>query len=173
MDDYYEFVRFQESKLTLLDWTNRDQAPVAEPMLWSGTLNDGETVSFNIILMEQDNKDAGPIKQAVKAVLTGVAAVAGDNPAVKKAVAAATALADLLPANTTDDVIGAFSVTLTNSGGKLQSAWTPISNVDIRQGETGSTTTMNETDPVVVHNHLSGTARQILRCTQQARAATM
>ena len=162
-DDYYEFVRFKEAKLSLLDWTNRDQAPVAEPMLWSGTLNHGDSIAYNVTLMEQDNKDAGPIKDVVKAVLTGLSGLDSVVSADKdkkeiytNAISVASKLADLLPDNTTDDVIGAFSVTLTNNDGQLQSTWLPISNVTIRQGETGSTTTMNETDPVVVHNHLSG-----------------
>jgi hypothetical protein len=152
-DDYYEFFTNRvAASQNLAQWTNQDQAPIGKPVFWAGHLAHNQAGAFLIILGEQDNKDLAAIKQVILGSLnvlgTVVGGIAGPaGPAVTAAVSAATAAAGSLPDTTKDDVIGAFAVQFKNNDGELQTTWLALPNIQIRQGQSGSTTMLDTTNP--------------------------
>jgi hypothetical protein len=100
---------------------------------FQGDLLDGESVAVDVLLMEEDGGTSKPWQELAAAVVGS-----SENP---YAVAAASILEIATKlgfnfVNDDDDFLGAFSVVITNNGGKLSTQWKPLAYV-FQQDEAG------------------------------------
>ncbi|MBK8177432.1 MAG: hypothetical protein IPK67_00705 [Planctomycetes bacterium] len=109
-DDYYEGIRGHH--LQQDGWTNQDQKQLGTPVLWNGTLADGERRILYVIVAEQDGD---PI--LMTKFWTDTFATKPIDPLIPARQAIA---------NRNHQVLGSFSVIVRNVGGNLELAsWTP------------------------------------------------
>lgn len=127
LDDYYEAKN--SYTVTPNGWTNKDQHAVRNPVFWSGTINEGESVLLSVTAMEQDNADLKNIKDGIVQAMSAVAAIASSTgtpqgqivAAVAGAVAGASQL--LIPNTSGHDFVGFLLIKLTNKCGYIQTAF--------------------------------------------------
>lgn len=147
-DDYYEF--WAGTVGSARGWTNQDQIPQGRPPLWEGVLQDGEAVTLMVRINEQDNKELPIVKAALQLglatarplILDKVAPASNGStptPTTTSALVgglldAAQRLVDALPATSRDDLIGAFVVTVVNTGTTPTIAWEPIAQLTALPG---------------------------------------
>lgn len=152
-EDYYGFSTYTNATTDVSTWLDRDNAYMGKPMIYSGMLADGQSVQFLVTLLEQDNKSLGTIREATQATLSGLSGLSlgSSTPTgaiVKAALATASGLAALIPNNNAGDVIGGFTVRITNKAGVLERTWIPLDKVTVEKGT--ASTAMDNNDPYVV-----------------------
>ena len=124
-DSYYEYWVGKVNDNDA-DWTNHDQAPVGRPVLWTGTLGNGESAEFLVTVMEQDNNDIGILKELLETGLNAADGIFGNNATAKAIITTARGLAKYLPESKGHDFIGAFAIQVANVEGQLQTNFIPI-----------------------------------------------
>lgn len=157
-DDYYGFDYMQTASASdVSTWLNRDQAYMGKPLIYSGRLFDGQSVQFVVTLLEQDNGDLGSIRGALSATLNGLSGIqaGGTNAAatniwIQAGLAAAKGLVSLIPDNKAGDMIGGFTVRITNNGGNIEKLWIPLDKVTVSKGT--ASTTMDVNSPYAISN---------------------
>ncbi len=143
-DDYYEFTNYTQRTDEPTDvWTNLDQRDVGYPRIWNGKLLVGQTAYFQVMVMEQDNKDLKRIREAAMygcdLIPTSGLPTGGADGGTSSAtgmdgglsgrdaqVAGCKWLAGQIPDKTQDDVIGTFQVTVKNEDGELKVDTLPV-----------------------------------------------
>jgi hypothetical protein len=116
-------------------------------VLWAGLLADNEAAEVFVAICEQDNRDLGKIRDALKAgkqlfdaafapLVTGDVVAKSIDGAVDK-------LIDAIPDVVADDVIGAFVVHVRNQNNKLEVGIAPWPAYTVQNGRSGATTTIN------------------------------
>lgn len=128
-DDYYEFWDGTQANAGHPDtWTNQDQFLPYFPEIWQGLLDPGEKAELLVVVMEQDNENAGEAKK----ILTGIFGACADGAGASKNPYAqlvagickgAGGLSNLIPDNDAHDLIGAFMTIVENNAGELQTTY--------------------------------------------------
>lgn len=140
-EDYYSFPtrNYSATAGDMSSWINRDNAYMGKPIIYSGELADGQSMTFNVLILEQDNTNLGVTRSAIKAGLTASTPIAGTNPYGLAGIAAGLALTELIPDTTAGDVIGGFSLTIVNKAGNIEQTWLPIATISTAKGTAQTT----------------------------------
>jgi hypothetical protein len=105
-------------------WTgHKIPAGFQPPMLWHGTIADGEEVKVLVTFADQDNKDIGQVLQVIAAIVPEVIKLLGGSSDDGAKAQMATQVVATATDKKGDDVIGGFVVFLKNNGGKLETRW--------------------------------------------------
>jgi hypothetical protein len=138
-DDYYE--AYNGTTVNENAWTNQDQSPVNNPVIWSGTLAHGQSALLSVAAQEQDNSDLPNIKAGIVSAMTAVAGVAsaagGPYGAAVAAVAGAVAGASeaLIPNTQNHDFVGYVAARVTNHCGFVKADWVTFSSKNTDAGK--------------------------------------
>jgi hypothetical protein len=176
LDDYYEFrAGFTAVATDFRTWTNKDQSAVGRPVLWAGTLADNEAAEVFVTICEQDNRDLGPLKAALKAGKARFDAALAPklaDPVAKSIAGAVDDLINAIPDVSADDVIGAFVVHVRNQNNNLEVGIAPWPEYQVQNALPGATTIINNES--LVRGTLPGSGQRSaelhFQSTQQAQA---
>ncbi len=126
-------------------WPNLAGGNTGTPVIWSGKLDNGQSAAFTVQLGEQDNKDVDTIKAISLAIVERLAGFI-PLPYVGTVLSTLASVAQSIPVDAHDDMLGTFVVTVKNDNGTLSALFDPISTKDpvtttVRTGTTALSAT--------------------------------
>lgn len=141
-DNYYQAfegdLSDQDSHIPWDSWTDRDEAIVHGPVLYSGTMTNGQSLLVAATVMEQDNSNLQDIGDALQTVMQGIAAITapfgGAGLIVAGVAEGVSAGTGMIPNTSHHDALGLFAVQVTNRCGHIQTAWVTFSDADTPEG---------------------------------------